>query len=236
MKLSLVLVGALLVACSDAAPPAQGDGGSPQPTDDAGTTTPPSDDAATSTPDATDAGTTTPTCTYPKGPYGVGLDEVLSPNSSWQGYAANDTAVTTMKMSDLFDCDGSKGINAIMIDVSAGWCAACETQAHDEGQLVSQYDAAGVKTITLLIMDAAENPATTQTALDWRTTYDLLDVGVYADPNFLLQPNEQSIGLPITYIVDPRTMKITAGTEGYGSTYPPQPNATVMALAQKNAK
>jgi hypothetical protein len=165
----------------------------------------------------------------------VGLGKVLSPNSSWQGYAAKESSVTTLKMSDLFDCDGSKGINAIMIDVSAGWCAACETQAHDEAQLTSQYDAVGVKSITLLIMDAAEQPATTQTALDWRTTYALTDVGVYADPNFLLQPNEQSIGLPITYIVDPRTMKIVAGTEGYGSTYPPQPNASAIALAKKNA-
>jgi hypothetical protein len=231
MKLSFLVSAAFLVACSDAAPIVTDDSGSPQPdasaADDASTTTPP---------DASDAGTVTPACTYPKGPYGVGLDKVVSPNSSWQGYAANDTSITTLKMSDLFDCDGSKKINAIMIDVSAGWCAACETQAHDEAQLTSQYDAVGVKSITLLIMDAAEQAATTQTALDWRTTYNLTDVGVYADPNFLLQPNEQSIGLPITYIVDPRTMKIVAGTEGYGSAYPPQPNATAIALAKKNAQ
>ncbi|HEX4512532.1 MAG TPA: hypothetical protein VH054_03315, partial [Polyangiaceae bacterium] len=120
MKLSFVVSAALLVACSDAAPPAQGDAGSPQPTDDASTAP---DDASTIAPDAAaaDAGTPAPpTCTYPKGPYGVGLNEVLSPTSSWQGYAANDTTVKTLKMSDLFDCDGSKGINAIMIDVSAG--------------------------------------------------------------------------------------------------------------------
>ncbi len=233
MKLSLVFAAAFLFACSDAAPIVTDDSGSPPPTDDASA---PADDSSTPTPDAADASTITPSCTYPKGPYGVGLNTVLDPNSSWQGYAANDTQVTTLKMSDLFDCDGSKGINAIMIDVSAGWCAACETQAHDEGQLTSQYDAVGVKSITLLIMDAAEAPATTGTALDWRTTYKLDDVGVYADPSFLLQPNEQSIGLPITYIVDPRTMKIVSGTEGYGSTYPPQPNAAALALAQKNKK
>jgi hypothetical protein len=231
MKLSIVLSAALLLACSDAAPTVTDDSGTPeQPADDAAA--PPADDAATTTvPEAAP-----PPCTYPAGPYGVGLDKVLSPTSSWLGYAANDTSVKMMKMKDLFDCDGSKGINAIMIDVSAGWCAACETQAHDEGQIVSQYDVVGVKAITLLIMDAAEQPATTQTALDWRTTYNLLDVGVYADPDFLLQPNEQSIGLPITYIVDPRTMKIISGTEGYGATYPPQPNAAAIALAKKNAK
>ena len=234
MKLSLCVPAMFLLACSSATPVVTDDSGAPSPSDDA--SAPPNDDAGAATPDAADSATATPTCTYPKGPYGVGLDAVLSPSSSWQGYAANDTSVTTLHMSDLFDCDGSKGINAIMIDVSAGWCAACETQAHDEAQLTSQYDAVGVKAITLLIMDAAEAPATTQTALDWRTTYKLDDVGVYADPNFLLQPNQQSIGLPITYIVDPRTMKIVAGTEGYGSTYPPQPNASAIALAQKNAK
>lgn len=229
MKQLAAFASVFLFACSDA-PVVTSDSGAPPPDQD-DAAAPPSDDA--SAPEV-DAGTTPPACTYPKGPYSVGLNGVINPNFQWQGYAPNDTSVTALKMSDLFDCDGSKGIDAIMIDVSAGWCAACETQAHDESQLVSQYQAAGVKMVTLLIMDAAEQPATTQTALDWRTTYKLDGVGVYADPNFLLQPNQQTIGLPITYIVDPRTMKIVAGSEGYGSTYPPQPNADALALAKKN--
>lgn len=229
MKLAHCVSAVFVIACSsapnvdpipDAAPP-QGDDSGSVTTDDGGSPSEPD----VSAPQA---------CTYPKGPYGVSTGQVLSPNASWQGYAANDTNVTTLHVTDLYDCDGKKGIDAIIIDVSAGWCAACEAQAHDDATLMSQYDALGIKSITLLIMDAAENPATTATALDWRTTYGLGDVGIYADPNFVLQPNEQTIGLPITMVVDPRTMKVVAETEGYGSAYPLKPNATAVALAQKN--
>jgi hypothetical protein len=227
MKLVLALLS--LVACSGN--PTVGSDDAATPTDDSGT--PPTPDAAPADDSSTDAGTT-PTCVYPKGPYGVSTGSVLDPTFSWQGYAANDSTVSTLALSDLFDCDGKKGIDAIIIDVSAGWCAACETQAHDEAQLTAQYDQLGIKAITLLIMDAAEQPATTSTALDWRTTYQLADVGIYADPNFLLQPNQMTIGLPITMIVDPRTMKVVKATEGYGSKYPIQADPTAVALAQKN--
>jgi len=227
LALTLACSGATTaVGASDAAPPPEGDSGA--------TTTPPvgTDAGEAAAPDAA----TTPTCaSYAKGPYGTGVGQVLPPNDSWQGYAANDASVTTLQISDLYDCDRSKGINAIVIDTSAGWCAACETQAHDEAELMAEYDQLGVKAITLIIMDAAEQPATTATALDWRTTYNLDDVGVYADPNFLLEPqNQQTIGLPLTMIVDPRTMKVVKATEGYGQEFPPVIDPTLEGLAKQN--
>jgi len=231
MKLSsLALLSTFALACSGAAPADPGTGDAAAPADDGGTTP----DSAAPVEAAAPADAAPPGCTYPNGPYGPGLGQTISPSFSWQGYAPNETTVSTLKSRDLFDCDGSKGIDAIVIDVSAGWCAACETQAHDEAQLTGTYDQLGVKAVTLLIMDAAENAATTDTALDWRTTYHLDDVGVYADPNFLLQPNEQTIGLPITLLVDPRTMKVVKKTEGYGSQYPIQVDPDVAALAKKN--
>lgn len=172
---------------------------------------------------------------YPQGPYGTAAGQVLDPAFTWQGYAANETTVSTLTMADLFDCDGSKGIDAVIIDNSAGWCAACEAQAHDEASLTSQYDQLGIRAITLLIMDASEAPATTATALDWRTTYGLMDVGIYADPSFLLEPqNQMTIGLPVTMIVDPRTMQVATVLEGYASAYPLAPNPTAVSIAMKN--
>ena len=232
MKLLTLLVGASVCvsACSsstgssgpDAATPPQDDGATPV-MDEAG----PVDEASM------EAGP--PTCVYPSGPYGTGPGNTLGPTLSWQGYAANDPNVSTLTLSELFDCDGSKGIDAIIIDTSAGWCAACEDQAHDESELTSQYDQLGIKAITLLIMNAAEQPATTADALAWRMTYNLEDVGIYADPNFLLEPvGQQTIGLPITMIVDPRTMKVVKETEGYGQMNPPVPDPTAVSLAEKN--
>jgi hypothetical protein len=230
MKLFLCCV--VLTACAGSPDVGSTDAGAPP--DDTGV---PTSDAAVAS-EAGDSGTpVNPACAngYPKGPYGTAVGNVLDPTLTWQGYAANQTTVATLTLSDLFDCDGSKGIDALIFDTSAGWCAACETQAHDEAQLVSQYDQLGIKAITLLIMDASEQAATTQTALDWRTTYGLIDVGIYADPNFVLQPvNATTIGLPLTMIVDPRTMIVHQVLEGYGSSYPLQPNSMAVSIAQKN--
>lgn len=232
MKLGLCVASLFFFACSGTPPNVDATPDAAAPHDDAGA--PPADDASAPQVEASVEASTPQPCTYPKGPYGPGTGQVVSPNLTWQGYAANDASVTTLSTNDLFDCDGKKGIDAIVIDVSAGWCAACETQASDEAQLTAQYDSLHIKAVTLLIMDAAENPATTDTALDWRTTYKLDDVGVYADPNFLLQPDQQTIGLPITMVVDPRTMKVVEVTEGYGQEHPPVIDASAVSLAKKN--
>lgn len=57
-------------------------------------------------------------CDYPEGPYGVSAGQVVPPSISWQGYLPGGTSATTIALSDYFDCDGSKGINAILIDTS----------------------------------------------------------------------------------------------------------------------
>jgi hypothetical protein len=233
MKLALLMTTVALTACSGAG--AKPDFGDAAAADDSGQT---SDAAAVDAPATQDAPTVNPACAngYPQGPYGTATGDILAPTLTWQGYAANETTVSTLTMSDLFDCDGSKGIQAIIFDDSAGWCAACEDQAHDEASLTAQYDQLGIKAITLLIMDASEAAATTDTASAWRMTYNLMDVGIYADPNFLLEPtNTNTIGLPLTMIVDPRTMKIAQVLEGYASAYPLAPNAMAVAIAKKNS-
>ena len=57
-------------------------------------------------------------CEYPAGPYGVAQGQVVPPNLSWQGYAPGSNSVSTFTAEDLFDCDGSRGIHAVIIDTS----------------------------------------------------------------------------------------------------------------------
>ncbi len=57
-------------------------------------------------------------CTYPPGPYGVDQGEVVPPTISWQGYAPGASSPTTITTQDLFDCDGSRGIHAVIVDTS----------------------------------------------------------------------------------------------------------------------
>jgi len=43
----------------------------------------------------------------------------LSPSLSWQGYGEGPAnQVTTISIQDYFDCDGSKGIHALMVETS----------------------------------------------------------------------------------------------------------------------
>jgi hypothetical protein len=167
-------------------------------------------------------------CTYPPGPYGTTAGAIVDPTLTWQGYLPGSSAVATLRASDLFDCDGSKGINALVFDDSAAWCGSCQQEAQDlEGQMTSTWLAQGVSFVTLLGQDESENPATTATASTWQSTYGLAHVAVVADPNMtFVQP---SGGLPTNVLVDPRTMTIVSNTEGYGG-----PDPAVSQLAQKN--
>ncbi|MBM4358510.1 MAG: hypothetical protein FJ096_10425 [Deltaproteobacteria bacterium] len=57
-------------------------------------------------------------CVYPAGPYGVSLGKIIPKNLKWQGYLAGGQAQGTLTTEELFDCDGTKGINAILFDTS----------------------------------------------------------------------------------------------------------------------
>lgn len=220
MKLALVFaLPSIFVACSSAGP-------SPFPnaaTTDAGTT-------------GNDPDTSVASCNaYPSGPYGTKPGSTVRADVTWQGYPAGKTTAETIAVADLYDCDGSKGINALVFDVSAVWCAACQAEAADLKTLAPQYDALGVKVITLMVQDASNQPATLSTAADWKKTYDLVDVSVCADPSFAFQPSGSgSISLPMEVLVDPRTMKIISTNGGYLSHYPLAPSADIVALAKKN--
>lgn len=189
---------------------------------------PPQDDAGTTATDPCAAG-------YPQGSYGTGVGKIVNPGLSWQGYLPNQSTVSTVTPQDLFDCDGSKGIDAIVFDVAAEWCAACQSQASNEPSLFSQYDALGIRVVTLVVEDASSAPATVATAQQWKSQYGLTDVTVCADPSFSFAPiGQTSVDLPVTIVVDPRTMKIMKVGQGYVAAYPVQPDAEAVAIAQKN--
>ena len=192
---------------------------------------------------ATDAATTSeppPTSNacaqgYPTGPYGTAAGDVVNPGFTWQGYLPGASAVSTLTPNDLFDCDGSKGINALVFDVSAQWCAACQSQAANMNLLAAEDNALGIRVITLVVQDATQAPATVATALAWKNQYSLSDITVCADPGFAFAPaNPGSVQLPVTVIVDPRTMKIMKVENGYIAAYPISPDPEAVAIAKKN--
>jgi hypothetical protein len=57
-------------------------------------------------------------CVYPSGPYGVNKGATVPPTVTWKGYPAGGLAQGTLSTKELFDCDGTKGITAIVFDTS----------------------------------------------------------------------------------------------------------------------
>lgn len=221
-----------------AGPSVGGSGGDPSNGGDPSTggTTTTTSETTTSTPTNTTTSTTTTTtttnnpvdCQYPDGGFGVDVGSYVSGNLAWQGYTEGAGQSGTVSIQDYFDCDGSKGIHALLIDSSAAWCGPCQEEAGDLASKLSSFQAKGIRVITLMIENAAGNPATLATATSWRDNFGLDGFAVAADPNFSFSGNG-SVGLPLQIIVDPRTMKIVGREEGFGD------YSTLLSLAQQNA-
>jgi hypothetical protein len=159
---------------------------------------------------------TTP-CVYPPGPYGTTVGSVIAPTTTWQGYREDSATVSTIGIQDYFDCDGSKGINALLLTESAVWCGACQQEAEEmNGLMAGGWTQSGIRVLTLIIENGAGNPATIQTAKAWKDAFDAKGWAVAADPNFTFS-SSGSNGLPLQIIVDPRSMKIVKMQEGAGS-------------------
>jgi hypothetical protein len=172
-------------------------------------------------------------CSYPAGPYGTKVGDVVDPSLSWQGYLDDGTEAQAVSIRQYYDCDGSKGVNALMLDESATWCADCESQAQRIApELSSSWKSQGVHVVTLMAEDQSENPATLATALSWRNEYALTTGAVCADPGWTTKlwngaPSGGN-GFPTNIVIDPRTMKIVALQSGADL------DATVTNLATAN--
>jgi hypothetical protein len=57
-------------------------------------------------------------CMYPSGPYGVKEGDTVPSTLTWQGYRPGDSSPSTISIEEFFDCDGTKGINALMVETS----------------------------------------------------------------------------------------------------------------------
>lgn len=120
-------------------------------------------------------------CSYPAGPYGNRVGDVVDPTLSWQGYLDDGTQAQPVAMSQYLDCDGSKGVNALLLDESATWCTECESQAQRIApEVTSSWKSQGVHVVTLMAEDQSEDPATLATALSWRNEYSLTTGAVCA--------------------------------------------------------
>ena len=156
-------------------------------------------------------------CAYPSGPYGTDVGDVVDPSLSWKGFVDSGSAPTTVSITDYYDCDGSKGVQALLLDESASWCGDCVAEAEQIGPLLgTTWKNDGVRVVTLVAQDAQTAPGTLDAALSWRDHFALSTGAVCADPGWTMRrwgPAAHGAGdngFPTNALVDPRTMKIVA--------------------------
>jgi hypothetical protein len=160
-------------------------------------------------------------CEYPAGPYGLQAGQRLDPSLSWQGYRANGSSVESISIVDLFDCDGSKNIDAVLILGAQTTCGPCQSEAADISPQIAGWTQDGIHVLTLMIPGGAA---------PWRDAFDLQGSNVADDPSgSILLPGGN--GTPIHILWDPRTGLIVDRWNGYGLGY-----ANLEALAAQNAE
>jgi hypothetical protein len=147
-------------------------------------------------------------CEYPPGPYSrTKQGTTIDPTLSWQGYTPGSSTPTTVTITDFFDCDGSKGINAVHLDVAALWCNVCRVDAQDmQTQMTTgSWGKDGVKPLTLIVEGTTSLPATMADVTLWKNQYHPTSVSVALAPDFF---QGGPVVAPTNLLIDPRTMKI----------------------------
>ena len=152
---------------------------------------------------------TSPPLDYPAGPYGMKVGQTFA-DFELDGYRDGRT-FTRLRLRDLYDPLGEKGITAIYLSIGAGWCPSCRGEASSLPAAYPRYREKGARFFSVLIEDASHKPASRSSLDAWiseyKTNYDLV-----ADPSFASIPNASSggsIALPYDMAIDPRTMRVT---------------------------
>ena len=148
-------------------------------------------------------------CEYPSGPYGIQPGQRLDPSMTWQGYRANGNSVETISIEDLFDCDGSHNVHAVLIIGAQTTCGPCQAEAEEISSHLTGWAQDGIHVLTLMLPSGAA---------PWRNAFGLQASNVADDPTgSILVPGGN--GTPINIIWDPRTGLVVDRWNGYGAGY-----------------
>lgn len=152
---------------------------------------------------------TSPPLDYPAGPYGMKVGQTFA-EFELEGYR-DGVEWTRIKLRDLYDPRGEKGITAIYLTIGASWCPSCQGEANLLPSKYPAYKAKGARFFSVLVQDASRRPASRTTLDSWIERYKI-NFDIVADPTFASIPNAASggsIGLPYDMAIDPRTMRVT---------------------------
>jgi hypothetical protein len=155
---------------------------------------------------------------YPPPPYGLdkGSTFPLITLKGYRGGLSGDGSWVDISTTDYYDPTGAKGFTGIYFVDAAQWCGPCNEEAYNLGTFYSKsYKARGAVFATAVIEDSSQKAATQNVTNAWMTGHHI-NFDTMLDPHGAVTlPHTGTVGLPHNYVIDPRTMKITAVIEGY---------------------
>lgn len=107
----------------------------------------------------------------------------------------------------------------VLLNTGAFWCTACREETPSlQADLWEKYQDTGEFVLIQLIVETADyQPATPQTAAEWRDEFDVTYT-VCADPDWSLQPWFTMSAIPFNMLLD-RGVKISLATHEYDKDY-----------------
>ena len=159
-----------------------------------------------------DSGTTPPDQTYPEGPYGKTVGEILR-NMSFKGYAnlspadgivSKDTAFEDFALGDARELSEYR---YALINAAAEWCAPCRDEAQALPAKFTAWAPKGGYVIGILTQDDSFNPAQQGNVDAWIRQYDT-NYTMLSDPHTEIDNEIAPVSMPLNIMVDLETMKI----------------------------
>jgi len=150
---------------------------------------------------------------YPASGCGTVVGSIID-DFEWTGRLSGITSpVTTLRLHDYYNPDGSKPTKFMFITVSAFWCQACKDEAKDLNGVLTKYGGKGVMVVTDIAQKVDTSIADAGDVDVWIKTFGL-QTAVVNDPGFVLQKFFNPSTMPLDLIIDLRTMRIVYKTTG----------------------
>ena len=184
---------------------------------------------------APDAGSVS--CDWPTENLGVAAGQHVPSNLAWQGLGPGEDQERNISIEEFFDCDGSRGVHAVLLVTSQYGCSRCNSQASGLTQMLASWAEEGlnIQVLTLKIEDSnGSKPASMEGVNHWRDAYGLSTSFVAFDNGYTMIPREGgggvSFGTPLNSVIDPRTMEVVEVIQTFDRSY-----ASLLEVARRNA-
>jgi len=113
--------------------------------------------------------------------------------------------------------------DVVLLDLSAMWCAPCQTAAGTAQATQDHYSAQGFHYVTILVVDTTNDTMELAEAQQWATEFGITTAPVLQGSRDLLQSSGTAHGYPVTswptFIVIDRSQTVASGLRGFSESY-----------------